>query len=247
MAEKDTMTRKWQITINNPKDKGMTHEYIAQKVGEMKNVIYWCMADEIGAEGTYHTHIYLAGKNGIRFSTIKRRFDGGHFEMAKGTSQQNKEYVSKTGKWLNDRKHETCVDGTFEEFGECPVERQGCRNDLVDLYGMIKDGMSNYEIMEQNPAFMLNLDKIERARQVVNEERYKHEFRQLDVTYIYGTTGAGKTRSVMERYGYESVFRVTDYLHPFDNYKGQDVIIFGGISFKRPNRGYVELLRRLSA
>ena len=36
MAEKDTMTRKWQITINNPKDKGMTHEYIAQKVGEMK-------------------------------------------------------------------------------------------------------------------------------------------------------------------------------------------------------------------
>ena len=80
--------------------------------------------------------------------------------------------------------------------------------------------------MEQNPAFMLNLDKIERARQVVNEERYKHEFRQLDVTYIYGTTGAGKTRSVMERYGYESVFRVTDYLHPFDNYKGQDVIIF---------------------
>ena len=226
MAEKDTMTRKWQITINNPKDKGMTHEYIAQKVGEMKNVIYWCMADEIGEWGTYHTHIYLAGKNGIRFSTIKKRFDGGHFEMAKGTSQQNKEYVSKTGKWLNDRKHETCVDGTFEEFGECPVERQGCRNDLTDLYAMIKDGMSNYEIMEQNPAFMLNLDKIERARQVVNEERYKHEFRQLDVTYIYGTTGAGKTRSVMERYGYESVFRVTDYLHPFDNYKGQDVIIF---------------------
>lgn len=35
MAEKDTMTRKWQITINNPRDKGMTHEYIAQKVGEM--------------------------------------------------------------------------------------------------------------------------------------------------------------------------------------------------------------------
>lgn len=176
MAEKDTMTRKWQITINNPKEKGMTHDYIVQKISELKSVIYWCMADEVGAEGTYHTHIYLAGKNGIRFSAIKKRFDGGHFEMAKGTSQQNKEYVSKTGKWLNDRKHETCVDGTFEEFGECPVERQGCRNDLVDLYGMIKDGMSNYEIMEQNPAFMLNLDKIERARQVVNEERYKLEF-----------------------------------------------------------------------
>ena len=30
----------------------------------------------------------------------------------------------------------------------------------------------------------------------------------------------------MEKYGYENVFRVTDYLHPFDNYHGQDTIIF---------------------
>lgn len=226
MAEKDSMSRKWQITINNPKEKGMSHEYIAAKVGEMKNVMYWCMADEIGENGTYHIHIYMHGRNGIRFSTIKKRFDGGHFEMAKGTSQQNRDYVKKEGRWLNDKKHETCVAGSFEEFGECPIERQGARNDLNDLYAMIKDGMSNYDILEQNPSFMLNLDKIERARQIVNEERYKHDWRELDVTYIYGTTGTGKTRGVMERYGYESVFRVTDYLHPFDNYKGQDVIIF---------------------
>ena len=224
MAEKDSMSRKWQITINNPKEKGMTHDYIAAKVGEMKNVMYWCMADEIGENGTYHTHIYMHGRNGIRFSTIKKRFDGGHFEMAKGTSSQNRDYVKKEGRWLNDKKHETCVDGTFKEFGECPIERQGARNDLNDLYAMIKDGMSNYDILEQNPSFMLNLDKIEHARQIVNEERYRHDWRALDVTYIYGTTG--KTRGVMERYGYESVFRVTDYLHPFDNYKGQDVIIF---------------------
>lgn len=223
---KDTQSRKWQITINNPVEKGMGHAYIAEKVGEMKNVIYWCMADEIGENGTYHTHIYMHGRNGIRFSTLKKRFDGGHFEMAKGTSSQNRDYVKKEGRWLNDKKHETCVDGTFEEFGECPIERQGARNDISDLYAMIKDGMSNYDILEQNPTFMLNLDKIEAARQVVNQERYKHEWRELDVTYIYGTTGAGKTRSVMEKYGYESVYRVTDYLHPFDTYKGQDIIIF---------------------
>ena len=104
MAEKDTMTRKWQITINNPKGQGNDTRIHSAKGRGNEKCDLWCMADEIGAEGTYHTHIYLAGKNGIRFSTIKRRFDGGHFEMAKGTSQQNKEYVSKTGKWLNDRK-----------------------------------------------------------------------------------------------------------------------------------------------
>ena len=29
----------------------------------------------------------------------------------------------------------------------------------------------------------------------------------------------------MDKYGYENVYRVTDYLHPFDNYKGQKVLL----------------------
>jgi hypothetical protein len=60
----------------------------------------------------------------------------------------------------------------------------------------------------------------------IREEEYKSQFRQLEVSYIYGATGTGKTRSVMDKYGYANIFRVTDYDHPFDNYKGQDVIIF---------------------
>ena len=30
----------------------------------------------------------------------------------------------------------------------------------------------------------------------------------------------------MDTFGYENVFRVTDYLHPFDTYEGQDVLLF---------------------
>ena len=30
----------------------------------------------------------------------------------------------------------------------------------------------------------------------------------------------------MEKYGYTNVFRITDYTHPFDKYKGEDIIIF---------------------
>ena len=30
----------------------------------------------------------------------------------------------------------------------------------------------------------------------------------------------------MEKYGYSNVFRVTDYIHPFDTYEGQDVVLF---------------------
>lgn len=231
----DTQSRKWQITINNPVEKGFTHEHIREIVGGMKSVIYWCMADEIGENGTYHTHVYLQGRGGINFSTIKKRFDGGHFEMARGTSAENRDYITKSGKWEKTKKSETSVPDTFEEFGEMPVERQGRRNDIDDLYSMIKDGYSDYQILEVMPESLLNLEKLDRVRQVLRYEEFKNTFRQIDVTYMHGTTGTGKTRSVMEKYGFENVFRVTDYSHPFDGYKGQDVVIFeefrSGFSF----------------
>lgn len=223
---RDTATRKWQLTINNPVDKGFAHDRIKAIMEESAGVVYWCMADEIGEEGTYHTHVYVQYKNAVMFSTMKKRFDGVHFEMAKGTAKENMEYVSKTGKWLKDKKHETSVPNTFEEFGELPMERQGRRNDLGDLYAMIKDGFSNYEILEQMPESLLNLDRIEMARQTILQEKFKTCWREVEVTYIYGSTGLGKTRGIMEQYGYENVYRVTDYSHPFDSYKGQDIIIF---------------------
>ena len=49
---------------------------------------------------------------------------------------------------------------------------------------------------------------------------------KIDVTYLWGDTGVGKTRRVMEYYGYENVYRVTNYTHPFDGYHGEDVILF---------------------
>lgn len=224
--EKDTQSRKWQLTINNPVEHNFDHKKIRELIGNIKSVTYWCMADEIGENGTYHTHIFLSGRSGIRFSTIKRGFGPAHIEMAKGTCQQNMEYVSKTGKWEKDKKHETCVDGTFEEYGEMPMERQGKRNDMEDLYSMIKEGLTDYEILEQSSDYMLNLDTISRTRQIIVQEKYKQEFRNLDITYIWGDTGTGKTRGVMEGHGYLNVFRVTDYQHPFDNYSGQDVVLF---------------------
>lgn len=222
----DSQSRKWQITINNPVEKGFTHDRLKEILSGMKSVIYWCMADEIGENGTYHTHLYLQGRGGINFSTIKKRFDGGHFEMAKGTALQNMQYVSKTGKWENDKKSDTQVPDTFEEWGEMPVERQGARNDLADVYAMVKQGLTNFEIIEQIPDVMFQLDKIEIVRQTIRDQEFAEKWRDLDVEYVWGDTGTGKTRTIMEKYGYRNVYRVTDYKHPFDGYMGQDVILF---------------------
>jgi Putative viral replication protein. len=223
---KDTQSRKWQLTINNPADKGYSHEVLKEKASFLKSLVYWCLSDEIGENKTYHIHFYLAFSSAVRFSTLQNLFEGAHFEMAKGTSQQNRDYVFKEGKWEKDKKKETNLSDTHEEYGEMPMERQGHRADIEDLYDMIKSGMSNYEIMETAPQYLLNIDKVEKVRQIVKEESYKTTFRNLKVDYIYGSTGVGKTRGIMELYGYQNVFRITDYEHPFDNYKGQDIVIF---------------------
>lgn len=223
----DVRSRKWLLTINNPIEKGFTHERIEELIKETKQCVYWCLSDEVGLEGgTFHTHVYLACSSAVRFSVLKKRFEGAHFDVARGTSEENRNYVFKEGKWANSDKVETNHKDSHAEGGLMPVERQGKRNDLDDLYDMIKQGMTDFEILETCPQYMLNTDKIERCRQIVLEARYKKEWRDLHTVYIYGDTGAGKTRSVMEKFGYDNVFRVTDYEHPFDSYKGQDVLVF---------------------
>lgn len=223
-TNKNTRSRKWLVTINNPIEKGWTHETLKSVLQEFSTLVYWCMADE--KNETFHTHLYFVLKNQIRRSTLDNKLKGGHFDKPNGTSQENRDYVFKEGKWLDTEKGTTNYRDSHEEWGEIPQERQGKRTDIAELYELIKDGLSNYEIMESNPKYMLHMDKVEKARQAVREEEYKDKWRNLEVTYIYGTTGSGKTRGVMEKYGYSNVYRVTDYDHPFDSYKGQDVVIF---------------------
>lgn len=229
---KDPQGRKWLLTLNNPKEKAIDHQKIKDQLDLFPSLLYWCMADEKGE--TEHTHVFFALEHPTRFSTIKRRFPTAHIDRAEGTAAECRAYVQKSGKWAKSDKAETSIPGTFEEWGELPVERQGERTDLALLYQMIKDGMSNYEIMEANPDYLVSLDRVERARQAVREQQYRDTFRKLEVTYIWGPTGTGKTRSVMESQGYSDVYRVTDYAHPFDSYAGEDVLLLDeyGSNFK---------------
>lgn len=223
MARKKS-SRKYQLTINNPIDKGYTHEQITNVLNEF-SLIYWCMCDEIGEQGTYHTHIYFVAKSGVMFDTVQNRFYGAHIETAKGTNQENYDYIRKNGKKYEDKK-ETNLKDTFEEYGTLPKDRNSQGSLGEEIYEMIKNGCSEYEILDTYPNAYNKISDIRRSAEVVNKEKFKNTIRNLKVTYIYGSAGCGKTRYVMEKYGYENVYRVTDYKHPFDDYNDQKVILF---------------------
>lgn len=216
--------RKFQLTFNNPQEHGFDHETVRNILQDISGILYWCMCDEEGS--TYHTHLYVAFENAKEFSMMQRRFYGAHIEAAKGTHRENRDYIRKEGKWRDSIKSETNKPETFEESGELPEESDRRAKQTEAIFALVESGASNAEIMRECPSAMLHLPRIEQARQTLLEETYRKEFRKLTVEYIWGETGVGKTRKVMEKHGYENVCRVTNYAHPFDSYTGQDVIVF---------------------
>lgn len=222
-------SRKWLLTINNPDVHGFDHAAIKKALDMIENIDYWCMCDEIGGKtNCYHTHLFIYRKKSpIAFSFLKRLFPTAHFDYPFGTSQQNRDYIRKEGEYEHSEKALTNLTDTFEEYGECPQEQPGKRNDLISLYGMITDGLSDYEILEENPNYMTKLSTISKVREIQLYEKFK-KTRRLDlrVEYWTGPPGVGKTRSIMDTYGDGNVYRVTDSRNPWDTYRGQDVVVF---------------------
>ena len=219
-------SRKYQLTYNNPeKHKNCSHPDIKAKLAKWENIIYYCMCDEIAQ--TPHTHLFIQFGNPIYFSSIKKTFPSAHIEEAQGSAEENRNYIRKEGKWKDTEKETTNLKDTFEEFGTLPKYGQGRRSDLANLYDMIKSGYSNVEILEINPDNILNLQHIDKARLEILAAKYRSERRlALCVTYVYGATGYGKSRFILDCHGDNNVYRVTDYKHPFDTYSGEDVIVF---------------------
>jgi hypothetical protein len=159
---------------------------------------------------------------------IKKYFPEAHIEKVKGSVSDNVLYIKKEGKWeANNLKQETKIIGSFEEYGTQPPASQGKRQDMSELYQMVMDDMTNAEILAKNQDYILQIDKLDKVRTTILTERFKETVRlDLEVVYICGKTGTGKTRGVLEENGYANVFRVTDYTHPFDSYNCQPVLAF---------------------
>ena len=225
----NTQSRKWALVINNPLEAGLDHSAII-KILQKFAPAYYCMADEIATTGTYHTHIFLYAPSPIRFTTIKNRFPTAHIEKAYGSARDNRAYIRKEGKWADTDKAETTVPGTFQEWGDLPAEQEEQAPQMFRLVQNIRAGMSTTEIIDDSPNLAFRVRDIDLLRQTLTAEKYSVENRSLEVSYIFGASGAGKTRGIYERHDPRSICRITNYRAArgisFDGYNGQDVLVF---------------------
>lgn len=193
----NTQSRKWALVINNPLEAGLDHSAIT-KILQKFAPAYYCMADEIATTGTYHTHIFLYAPSPIRFTTVKNRFPTAHIEKAYGSARDNRAYIRKEGKWADTDKAETAVPGTFQEWGDLPAEQEEQAPQMFRLVQNIRAGMSTTEIIDDSPNLAFRVRDIDLLRQTLTAEKYSVENRALEVSYIFGASGTGKTRGIYD-------------------------------------------------
>ena len=87
---------------------------------------------------------------------------------------------------------------------------------------------------------MNRLNIVGQVRETLKYEQYKNKVRDtMHVEYWQGDSGTGKTSGIYNLYGFENVYRVTDYKNPWDGYSGQDVVVFEEF------RGEIEISKML--
>lgn len=209
---KNTQGRRWMLTINNPTQ---SDEEIKEYVEGLEHFKYVVFQRECGHEmETIHIQMFIIFSISKRFSTIKSYFPTAHIEQSKGTNTQCRNYCSKS---------DTRISGPFES-GEFAEERS--RSDIKGFMQLVDAGASDYELAQLYPTlFLKECNKLTLLRNVKNID-YSKQRRDVEVFYIYGSAGSGKTTYVEDLTIYDSCFSVDTFDNSaFTGYKGEQTLI----------------------
>lgn len=173
----NSKSRAFCFTINNYSFQDL------QMLSEMPDTDYLLIGFEVGKSGTEHVQGYVHFHNPRGFKMLRDYMPRAHIEIAKGKPQENYDYCTK--------------DGHFVEFGHLP--QQGRRTDLDSLVLAIEEGKSREEIKKEFPKMyfmykkkideMVPLKEVhDRQLYIVSEEKkydYPGAFMDLDLdTYL---------------------------------------------------------------
>jgi len=177
-------------------------------------------APEIGA---IHFHVVIEHKNPIAFTTLQRKFPKAHIEPLID-DEAAEDYVEK-----DETAYPPENPVRFQKGEFAPRRKRKAQNMEIgfnELCEMILDGHRAHDLILEYPKARWFRNKLLDFEQDVRYEEASTKKRKIEVTYIWGITGAGKTYSLREEYKGDAYF-VTDYKRdPFGNYRYQDVIVF---------------------
>lgn len=220
-------SRNWEFTINNP-EPGEAQR-ILDTVAEKG---CWCViGEEVGAEGTPHLQGTVTFQRAVGLPGVRRIISyRAHYEISNGTPDQRETYCKKGNNWI--------------ECGTKPQPQQGKRNDIHAFAEAIREHGIQHAAIQMPDVYIKYSGGAERlasrfAKDTANTKR------PLNVIWVYGPTGSGKTHFAWEmtKTNPKDAWWSGKTLRWWDHYDGESVAIFD--EFRRDACTLHELLRIL--
>lgn len=194
----------WAWTLNNYTDDDIRRLAELPARGAAR---YICWGVEQGANGTPHLQGYLELAKRSVTNRVRELLGGrAHVGLRRGSQQDNINYTSKDGDWV--------------EYGTKAVNRQGARTDLTEAVESLRSGMPIHEFALANPELYCRYRN--GLRDIARFTESKEREAPICV-WLHGAPGSGKSwwahhlHDDMWTYGGDGWF---------DGYNTQSVAIF---------------------
>lgn len=198
--------RAWCFTLNN----WTQEEY---NVVVSCSCRYLIVGKEIGESGTPHLQGYVCFRNARRLVSVKEKLGCNrvHVEVARGTAEQNQQYCSK--------------EGDFVEVGEIPVSQKRKGEMEIERWARARDLAKAGKFEEIDGDIYVRC--LRNLEQIFRKEKLSAQLAdnsEMVNEWIWGPTGCGKSSSVRTRFGDEDL-----YSKPlnkwWDDYNGERVVL----------------------
>lgn len=221
---KDLQARKWfiRLTQYNETKKGKylyDFDMLFFKLCKKYKFVMYIVHDK--DIKNIHSHFVIHNDVPIRFSTLKKLLPYGSIEKQLGSNRQVYDYLIH-----KDKVDSYSVDKVISNIDNLDVWLGKSGSNLVDFLDLIENGASDLELKTLFPFFYSRYNNlIQKHRQVI----YKKQallFRKLEVHYLYGGSGTGKSYTAISENDISDIYIVNSYDRgSFDNYNNEKVVI----------------------
>lgn len=213
MQQKASASRSWMVTLPESEYPQATVE------AELSNYTYVGQLELGESTGYRHWQVYIENPTPIKFATLRKKFPMGHFEPRHSSRQSCYDYVT---------KDETSA-GVRIQKGEIQVEDSRTAHNAVERVreAILVEGKSYRQVMMEVPEAARYFSYAKELSYIARSEQYSAKIRDdLDVTYLYGPPGVGKTSYVYNNeQDLRSIYLTSSYEHPFDEYDFQPILV----------------------
>lgn len=211
-------TRNWCFTINATPAEALSWPTadppLALELGTASYVHY--QLEKAPTTGQLHLQGFVLFKQYTTMAKVKDFLGNNtaHLEAMKGSPQQNVDYCSKS---------DSRIAGPWT-LGTAP-KGSGHRTDLEEVTAAVKAGATKRQLAEQFPVAVTKYSRgLDALRHTLD---HSPKWRNVTVTWLWGKTGTGKTRTAMDSVEDPADIHIVHSNGQWwDGYDGQDSILF---------------------